>query len=74
MTEVAEQPTEPERRPDVIHVYEDDAGEWRWRRVAPNGRVLADSGEGYTSKYDAILAAGRANAPVDVEVRLDGDQ
>lgn len=27
-------------------IYEDEAGEWRWRLRAPNGEVVA-SGEGY---------------------------
>jgi uncharacterized protein YegP (UPF0339 family) len=25
---------------------------WRWRLVAPNGKVLADSGEAYTRRRD----------------------
>lgn len=33
-----------------IVMYQDKAGEWRWRMLAPNGRILADSGEGYTTK------------------------
>lgn len=31
-------------------VYEDEAGEWRWRLVEANGRIIAESGEGYVSK------------------------
>lgn len=27
--------------------YTDAAGEWRWRFKAPNGKIMADSGEGY---------------------------
>ena len=33
-----------------FHVYKDHKGEWRWRLKAANGKVLADSGEGYNSK------------------------
>lgn len=33
-------------------IYRDDSGEWRWRRIAPNNRVVADSGEGYKNKGD----------------------
>lgn len=47
-------------RPDRIDVYEDDQGEWRWRLIAPNGRILADSGEGYASRANARRAALRA--------------
>jgi len=36
-----------------FELYTDLAGEWRWRFVAANGRVMADSGEGYERKGDA---------------------
>ncbi len=32
--------------------YKDKAGEFRWRLVAPNGEIIADSGEGYTTKQN----------------------
>jgi uncharacterized protein YegP (UPF0339 family) len=38
-------------------VYRDGAGEWRWRWRAPNGRIVADSGEGYGSYAAARHAA-----------------
>ncbi|MFB6141150.1 MAG: HVO_2922 family protein [Halosimplex sp.] len=34
----------------TFEVFRDSAGEWRWRLVAANGNVVADSGEGYSSK------------------------
>lgn len=33
-----------------IEFYEDVKGEWRWRLVARNGRVVADSSESYTRR------------------------
>jgi len=53
-----------------FELYEDDAGEWRWRLVHQNGNVLADSGEGYASKQKArqgIEAVKRdaVDAPVE---------
>ena len=39
-----------------FRVYEDGAGEWRWRLVAGNGRVIADSGEGYRHRQDCLHA------------------
>ena len=30
-----------------------DQDRWRWRLVAPNGRVLAESGEAYRRRSDA---------------------
>ncbi len=32
---------------------------WRWRFVAPNGRVMADSGEAYARRDSAVKAAER---------------
>ncbi|QLG62430.1 HVO_2922 family protein [Halorarum salinum] len=37
----------------TFEVYEDRVGEWRWRLVHDNGRIIADSGEGYASKQKA---------------------
>lgn len=48
--------------PDTIDIYTDSANEYRWRRQAANGEIISDSGESYTRRYDAELAAIRANA------------
>ncbi len=42
-----------------FEVYEDQAGEHRWRLIAGNGRIIADGGEGYASKDGAIKAVDR---------------
>lgn len=43
-----------------IQIYEGKAGgqkgKWRWRVFARNGRIVAESGEGYTSRNKALLA------------------
>lgn len=39
-----------------IEVYQDTKGEWRWRAKAGNGRIVADSGEGYSSMSGAERA------------------
>lgn len=54
---------------DHVELYQDDAGEWRWRRVAPNGEVVADSAEGYTRVEDARAGAEWQG----VEVREAGE-
>lgn len=41
-----------------VEVFEDKAGEWRFRRLAENGEIVLTS-EGYTRKADAIEAAQR---------------
>lgn len=48
-----------------FEVYTDRSGEWRWRFVSTNGNILADSGEGYSSRSDARDAIAR--------VQRDGD-
>ncbi len=39
--------------PAGFEIYRDNGGEWRWRLVHENGRILADSGEGYASRQKA---------------------
>ena len=46
-------------RGPVYRVYQDALGEWRWRLLAANGAIVADSGEGYASKSNAMRAAKR---------------
>jgi uncharacterized protein YegP (UPF0339 family) len=33
-----------------FEIYKDSAGEYRWRLQDTNNKIIADSGEGYTSK------------------------
>lgn len=37
-------------------IYQDKQGKWRWSFIAPNGRVIADSSEGYNSKRNVLRA------------------
>ena len=37
-----------------FQVYEDAAGEWRWRLVTGNSRIVAASGEGYKHRADCL--------------------
>ena len=30
-----------------LHIYKDATKEYRWRLIASNGRIVADSGEGF---------------------------
>ena len=49
-----------------IHLYRDKRLLWRWRVVARNGRILADSGEGYCRRRDAARAAANLFPFVEV--------
>lgn len=42
-----------------VKLFKDRKGEYRWRLVAKNGRIVADSGEGYSRRRDAERAADR---------------
>ena len=48
--------------------YKDKADEWRWRLKADNGRIIADSGEGYKNLGDCdhaiSLVKKSQNAPL----------
>ena len=52
-----------------FEIYKDRAGEWRWRLKSANGRNIADSGEGYSTKSNCRRAvnelAGATHIPVD---------
>lgn len=59
-------PSEPR-----FEVYRDNADKWRWRLIATNGNILADSGQGYRSKQGAkrgIESVKRVAPDASVEV------
>ncbi|AEH36320.1 amphi-Trp domain-containing protein [Halopiger xanaduensis] len=60
--EATSEPTAGEQAPSSgrtsrFEVYQDRADEWRWRLVHWNGNIVADSGEGYTTRSNAKRAA-----------------
>ncbi|MEM0913513.1 MAG: DUF1508 domain-containing protein [Planctomycetota bacterium] len=55
-------------------IYEDNAGEYRWRFQASNYRIISVSSEGYTNKSDCEASIGlmkrdAPSAPVEDETR-----
>jgi len=44
---------------DKWEFYQDAKKEWRWRRIAPNGRIVGASTQGYVNKSDCINNAIR---------------
>jgi uncharacterized protein YegP (UPF0339 family) len=44
---------------DKWEIYQDKAGEWRWRRTASNGKIVGASTEGYKNKSDCEKNARR---------------
>ena len=49
----------------TFELYEDKGGEYRWRLRYRNGNIIADSGEGYASRSNAVEAVTgvKENAP-----------
>lgn len=47
-----------------FEVYQDKAGQHRWRLIAANGRIIA-TGEGHTRKADAERAMETVTETVD---------
>ena len=55
----------PLNRPHRLEVFEDKAGEFRWRRKAGNSQVISTSGEGYPRKRDALRGLELANSDME---------
>jgi hypothetical protein len=58
----------------TFEVFRDRADEWRWRLVASNGNIIADSGEGYQSKQGVkrgIQSVKKSAAEADVRFLTD---
>ncbi|MDD5358805.1 MAG: DUF1508 domain-containing protein [Sulfurovaceae bacterium] len=44
---------------DKWEFYKDAKGEWRWRRISPNGNIVGASSQGYVNKSDCVDNAKR---------------
>ncbi|WP_066412852.1 YegP family protein [Halorubrum aethiopicum] len=57
----------------AFEIYEDAGGEWRWRLRHRNGNVVADCGEGYASRSNAVEAVTgvKRNAPGAAEETVE---
>ncbi|WP_445721826.1 YegP family protein [Flavobacterium sp.] len=44
---------------DKWEFYKDASDEWRWRRIAINGKIVGASSQGYVNKLDCINNAIR---------------
>lgn len=56
-----------EGRGDRVELYPDAERKWRWRRVAANGEIVADSAQGYTRKSTARSSARRQCPDLGIE-------
>ena len=44
---------------DKWEFYQDARKEWRWRRIASNGRIVGASSEGYSTRAACVQNARR---------------
>jgi len=58
----------------TFQLYEDTAGEYRWRLRHDNGEIIADSAQGYSSKQKAKqgMNSVKTNAPAAAVEETDG--
>ena len=56
---------------DKVVIFRDNTGDWRWRYVAANGHIMADSGEGYRRKKDCKNGAKRVTGVIDRELKWE---
>jgi uncharacterized protein YegP (UPF0339 family) len=45
------------RENEAFELYNDRHGDWRWRLKAKNGKIIADSAEGYKNRSHAFKMA-----------------
>jgi len=48
-----------------FEIYKDKTGNFRWRLTHTNGQIIADSGQGYKAKEDAVkgISSLKENVP-----------
>ena len=51
--------------------YRDNKDEWRWRLKASNGRIIADSGEGYSTERECLADIERVKGSKDAGVKKE---
>lgn len=49
----------------TFYLYKDARNEFRWRLLAANNRIIADSGEGYINKSDCLQIINTIKANVN---------
>lgn len=51
----------------ISEIYRDEKGEFRWRVRATNGRIVADSAEGYANRTDCAFMLAAVTRADEVE-------
>lgn len=71
LAKAAKQPAYTKRHTLVVYKSKDG---WRWRLVAPNGKLTAESGEAYIRRFDCKIAALRLTVVAGkAKLQVEGD-
>ena len=63
----------PKDRRRYFEIYRDSSNKWRWRFKGGNGKIIADSSEGYESRRECEAAIEKVKHSANAEVReVDG--
>ncbi len=57
-----------EKRPAIVVVFRRSDGDWGWKTVAANGRIVSAAGEGFKSRAYAIRSAEKHNQDLTVQI------
>lgn len=52
-------------------LYQDNKREWRWRLLASNGKIIADSAEGYKKPSSCLKIANKLALKLGAKVFID---
>lgn len=54
-------------KPNIFEIYIDRDGFWRWRLWSGNKKIIADSGQGYSTKSNAKRAINSMMAKFEIQ-------
>lgn len=57
-----------------LRLYRDVNGEYRWHRIASNGRLVSNGGEGYKNGADMVTMAFQVNTDLTVDDVINDTQ
>jgi uncharacterized protein YegP (UPF0339 family) len=59
---------------EQFEIYQDDQGEWRWRKVSADGKIVGESDRSYSQRSGAREAAKREDATVPISMVREGPE
>ncbi len=54
---------------DKWEFYQDSSSEWRWRRIASNGKIVGASSQGYKNEQIVLQMLEEMDMWVELELR-----